>query len=142
MDMSKTNIHRANRSRELVTIHMITQLENQEIDDTDECLESSIASMLSDLRHLCELKGLEFQPILDLSREHYRDEANGMDNYLDEPEEACATDGIQNTNDAATDLLDLIFVSYRESAGGELGEGLEATERHMFNALTNRDIFH
>lgn len=81
--MNKTNTHRANRGLKLLDHHQMVLLEEFD-SDHNTC---GFASLLADLRHAADKADVDFFEALDLSYQHYLEERQGCDDYLDAEEQ-------------------------------------------------------
>lgn len=79
MTLSKTNINRALRGEALVQRH-IELLEEVDDEIRDHCV---IASLLTDIMHLCNKEDIEFEEAKTLAKLHFDAEIKGCDDYMD-----------------------------------------------------------
>lgn len=83
IELSKTNEARATRGRSLLEYHQTKLLEefNAEID------KDGVASLLADLKHLCNKENIDFGEAANLSEIHFNEEISGGDDWLDNIED-------------------------------------------------------
>lgn len=77
---SLTNINRALRGERLLDYHQHELMEDTGGIELDEC---GVASLLADLRHLCDRDGINLDDALALSEIHFQEEMDGCDDWMD-----------------------------------------------------------